>query len=248
MKYRSGQSLLHRLHPVVKLGWLLSVTVAVFVLDSVAGPVMTAGCAVGLLWLSGWPPWRIPGVRVWLPMSAAIFVIQIAFVREGDPLVGAVTSGGVAAGLRAVGRLLTVVLMSALFVTTTEPVSLAYALMNAGLPYRWGFALMTALRLAPAFQVEARHIHRAQLVRGVAYETRGPRRWWLILRHLCLPLLVSSLRTAQTLSLSMEGRAFGLHPRRTYLREVVAGRRDIVAGLLLVVLLLAAVWYGWVRS
>ena len=103
---------------------------------------------------------------------------------------------------------------------------------------------MTALRLVPVFRVEAHHVYRAQLVRGVAHDASGPRKWWLILRHLCLPLLVSALRTAHSLSLSMEGRAFGLHRKRTYLREVTAGYRDVVAGTLLAASILLALWYG----
>ena len=31
MRFQPGQSVIHRLHPVVKLAWLLWVTVAVFV-------------------------------------------------------------------------------------------------------------------------------------------------------------------------------------------------------------------------
>ena len=233
MPFVSGQSFVHRLHPAVKLAWLLWVTVAVFVSNSALLPPVAVGCAVCLLWWSGIAPWRIPGMRVWLILGAAILVTHAAVVREGDPLVGPLTTLGLINGVRAMSRLLAVILMSTLFVITTEPFSLACALMSIGLPYRWGFALVTALRLAPVFRVEAHHVYRAQLVRGVAYDAAGPRRWWLMLRHLCLPLLVSALRTAHSLSLSMEGRAFGLHRRRTSLRRVVLGRRDIVAGALL---------------
>ncbi|MBN2560078.1 MAG: energy-coupling factor transporter transmembrane protein EcfT [Phycisphaerae bacterium] len=240
MKYQPGQSMVHRLHPVVKLAWLLWVTVAVFVFDSVALPLIAVGCAVGLLWLSGVAPWRVAGMRVWLVLALAILVTQLLFVREGAPVVGPVTTGGLIAGVRATGRLLAVILMSALFVTTTEPYALACGLMGIGLPYRWGFALIAALRLAPIFQLEAHHVYQAQLVRGVAYDTAGPRRWWLVLRHLCLPLLVSALRTAHSLSLSMEGRAFGLYRQRTYMCDVSAGRRDFVAGALLALSIVAA--------
>ena len=244
MNFESGQSLVHRLHPTVKLAWLLWATVAIFVFDSVSLPLLVVGCAVGLLGLSGTAPWRVPGIRMWLILAVALLVTHALSVTEGEPLFGPVTRDGLAAGLRAMGRLLAVILMSALFVITTEPVSLACGLMKVGLPYRWGFTLVTALRLAPIFRLEAHHVYQAQLVRGVAYDASGPRRWWLILRHLCLPLLVSALRMAHSLSLSMEGRAFGLHRRRTYLREVAAARRDFVAGALLVVSLIIALWYG----
>ncbi|HUU84919.1 MAG TPA: energy-coupling factor transporter transmembrane component T [Phycisphaerae bacterium] len=244
MTYQTGHSVLHRLHPVVKLAWLLWVTVAVFVFHSVALPLAAVGLALALLWLAGVPPWRIPGARACLILGVGIVVLHAVVARHGEPLIGPVTTVGLVNGLRAAGRLLAVILMSTLFVTTTEPVSLACALVGAGLPYRWGFALVTALRLAPVFRVEAHHVHRAQLVRGVAYDAWGPRRWWLILRHLCMPLLVSALRTAHSLSLSMEGRAFGLHRRRTSLRQVNITRLDVAIGALLLLSIGAASWYA----
>ena len=248
MLFEPGQSLVHRLHPAVKLAWLLWVTVAVFLFDSAVLPLMAVGCAVGLLWLSGTPPWRIPGLRLWLLLGMALLITLAVLIRSGDSLWGPVTTDGLVAGVRAMGRLLAVILMSALFVATTEPFSLACALISVGLPYRWGFALVTALRLAPLFKLEAHQVYQAQLVRGVAYDTAGVRKWWLILRRLCLPLLVSALRTAHLLSLSMEGRAFGLYGRRTYMREVSTSRRDLVAGGLLVASVLLAVWRAWSHS
>jgi energy-coupling factor transport system permease protein len=226
------------------LAWLLWVAVAVFVFGSASLPLAATVGAVVLLWLAGVAPWRIPGKRVWIAVGLGVLVIQVAFVRGGESVLGPVTDAGLHAGLRAAGRLLAVVLLSTLFVATTEPFSLACALMRVGLPYRWGFALVTALRLAPAFRLEAHHVYQAQLARGVAYDAAAPRRWWLLLRHLCLPLLVSALRTAHCLSLSMEGRAFGLHPRRTYLREVTAGSNDLVAGGLLAASIALALWWA----
>jgi energy-coupling factor transport system permease protein len=242
MKSKTGQSFVHRLHPVVKLAWLLWVTVAVFVFDSVTLPLVAVGCAVVLLWLAGVPPWRIPGMKLWLTLGMAILVTQALAVGGGETIIGPVTTAGLLAGVRALGRLLAVILMSALFVMTTESFSLACALMRVGLPYRWGFTLVTALRLAPIFRLEAHHIYRAQSVRGVAYDAKGPRKWYLILRHLCLPLLVSAMRTAHCLSLSMEGRAFGLYPQRTYMREVTVGPGDVIAGVLLLVSVVAAAY------
>ena len=233
---------------MVKLAWLLWATVAVFAFTAPALPLVVAAVAAGLLWRAGVGPSRWLGIRLWLPLGVAILVTQMVVVRDGDPLWGPVTTGGLVAGVRALGRLLAVVLASALFVATTEPVTLACALMRAGLPCRWGFALVTALRLAPVFRVEAHHIYRAQLARGVAYDSRGPRRWWLLLRNLSLPLLVSALRTAHSLALSMEGRAFGLHPQRTFLREVRYRPADAVAAVLLLASVALAVWLARARS
>jgi len=244
MTYQAGHSMTHRLHPLVKLAWLLWATLVVFLFQTPLLPLTAVVCAVLLLWNSGIAPWRIAGTRAWLIVGAVIFVTHALAVRDGATILGPVTDTGIAAGARAAGRLLAVLLTSTLFVTTTEPVSLAYALVRAGLPYRWGFALVAALRLAPIFRVEAHHVYRAQLVRGVAYDGSALRRWWSMAKYSTLPLLVSALRTAHSLSLSMEGRAFGLHKRRTYLREVRFAPRDAAAGLALAASILAAILYA----
>ena len=234
--------MLFRLHPAVKLAWLLWATIVVFIF---ASPVLSLVLAIGallLLWLHGRPPWRVSGLALWFVLGLAIFVAQTLTVRSGEVLWGPVTTGGIEAASRSLGRLLAVVLTSSLFVATTEPVLLAQALMNLGLSYRWGFALITALRLAPIFRLEAHHVYRAQLIRGVACDHIGPARWGQLLRHLGLPLVVSALRTAHNLALSMEGRAFGLHPRRTSARTLTFGLRDLIAMSLLVLSLLVAVW------
>lgn len=232
--------MLYRLHPAVKLAWLLWVTLVVFLFASPILPLTLAGGALLLLCLHGRPPWRVSGLPLWLMLGLAIFAAQTLTVRTGETLWGPVTTDGLEAAGRSLGRLLAVVLASTLFVTTTEPVLLAQALMNLGLPYRWGFALITALRLAPLFRLEAHYAYRAQLIRGVAHDRHGPGRWLLLLRRLCFPLLVSALRTAHQLALSMEGRAFGLHPRRTSARNLTFGPRDFVALSLMGLSILAA--------
>jgi len=240
--FRPGDSLVYRVHPVVKLAWLVWAVIAVFAFDSTILPVAAAGLAAALLRLSGVRLREVPGARLWSGLLVMVVAVQVVGVRAGDPVLGPVTVGGLLAGARAGGRLAAVVLLSALFVATTEPYALACGLMRLGLPCRWGFALVTALRLAPLFRLEAHQAYRAQLVRGVAHDARGPRRWWLRLRYLSLPLLISALRTAQALSLSMEGRGFGSHRRRTFMRQVVFGWRDVGAVVVLLISVGLGVW------
>ena len=241
MKAATDPSLIRRLHPVVKLAWLLWATVAVFAFDSPVLPLAVVGMVMVLFRLAGFAPWRVPGIRLCLTVAVILLLAQVAVVRQGEPVLGPVTDAGLIAGVRAAGRLLGVILLSTLFVATTEPFDLASAMMKAGLPYRWGFALVTAMRLAPIFRLEAHHVYRAQLVRGVAYDAGVPRRAWLVLRHLYFPLVVSALRTAHSLSLSMEGRGFGLQPKRTCMHEVRTGSADRFAVVLLALSLAAAV-------
>jgi energy-coupling factor transport system permease protein len=247
--YHPGDSFLHRLHPLTKAAWLVFGTVAVF---AVRSPWAVVG-AVGLLW-AGFPVagvrlGRLRGTRLFATTALLLGLLQVLFVRQGivlleiGPLV--VTGGGVEQGVYVAGRFLSVVLLSYLFVLTTEPNDLAYALMRAGLPYRYGFALITALRLVPTFEQEGQIVYNAQLARGVRYDVRSPRRFLTLARQFVLPLLVSALGKVDGLAVSMEGRCFGKYPTRTFLRQVRATWLDGAALGLLIASLAAMAYWRW---
>lgn len=238
--YRPGESLLHRLHPLAKLAWLVGGTVLVFVVPTpwaVLGmlTLIAAAFALGKVTLRD-----LPGLRLFGFMALMLMVLQLTFVRTGAVLLEVgplrVTTDGLAAGVYVAGRLLSVILLSYLFMLTTEPNDLAYALMQVGLPYRYGFTLITAIRLVPLFEQEGQTVYQAQLARGIAYDAGGPRRFLTLARQFFLPLLVSALGKVDALAVSMEGRCFGKYPRRTYLREVAYTWRDGAAVAVLVAL------------
>lgn len=231
--YQSGSSLLHRLHPLVKGVWMLLATLVVFGVRS-PWPVL----AVLGLALLAFPLCRLRlrgmrGTRLLVATAALLGLLQVLFVHSGllllriGPL--AVTQDGVRGAAYVAGRFASVVLLSYLFVLTTDPNDLAYALMQAGLPYRYGFALITALRLVPVFEQEGQIVYNAQLARGVQYDVRSPRRFLALARQFFLPLLVSALGKVDALAVSMEGRCFGKYPRRTFVRQVYLARRDVAA-------------------
>jgi len=238
--YQPGESWLHRLHPLVKLAWLLGGTALVFLVRE----AWAVAAAVLLLLLcfpmAGLQLGRVRGARTFATTAMLLGLLQLIFVHSGTTLLQfgslQISSGGLSAAVYVAGRFLSVILLSYLFVLTTELNDLAYGLMRAGVPYRYGFALVTALRLAPAFEREGHIVYKAQLARGVQYDVRSPRRLVRLARQFTLPLLVSALGKVDALAVSMEGRCFGMHARRTFLREVRATWHD---GVALVALLLA---------
>lgn len=231
--YRSGTSLLHRLHPLVKFAWLLWASVFVFLVQT---PLAVLGVLVLIAVAFSTSKLHlrdVRGRRLFLSTTLGLILVQVLFVSEGQVLfaIGPIrmTLQGLKAGVYVAGRFLDVVLLSYLFVFTTEPNDLAYGLMQVGLPYRYGFALVTALRLAPLFEQEGRTVYQAQLARGIAYDVRSPRRFVTLARRFFLPLLVSALSKVDALAVSMEGRCFGKYPQRTFMREVRFTWRDGVA-------------------
>jgi energy-coupling factor transport system permease protein len=243
--YQPGSSIFHRLHPLVKGAWLLFGTIIVFVVPS----PWVVFASVGLLLLAfswaGLSLGQVRGTHLFITTALLLGVLQVLFVRQGAVLVRAgpliVTADGVEAGVYVAGRFISVVLLSYLFVLTTDPNDLAYALMRAGLPYRYGFALVTALRLVSVFEQEGQIVYNAQLARGVQYDVRSPRRFLALARQFFMPLLVSALGKVDALAVSMEGRCFGKYPTRTFLREIHPTRLDVVAVILLLLGVVAVV-------
>lgn len=161
--YQPGGSLLHRLHPLTKGAWLLFGTVFVFAVRNPWAILATLGLTACAFLLAGFSLGGIRGTRLFASTALLLGALQILFVRQGGVLLQAgplvVTSGGIAAGIYVAGRFLSVILLSYLFVLSTDPNDLAYGLMRAGLPYRYGFALIMALRLAPVFEQEGQIVY-----------------------------------------------------------------------------------------
>lgn len=238
LTYVENTSLLHRLHPLVKLVLLLSFSLTVFALSSLAGEALLFGCLLAAFPLAGLgPAFFFRKLRFILLFGLFILLVQVLAVREGlllrqfvlGPVTLSVWSAGLLGGLGMMLRFLNIIGASYLFVATTDPNRLAYALMQAGLPYRYGFMLITALRFIPLFQLELAQVRNAQLAKGIELEGLSPRRLLAAVKYLYLPLVISALSRVESLAISMENRAFGLYPTRTYLDFQALTGRDKLA-------------------
>ncbi len=223
--YVPGRSLLHQMNPLVKMVLLAAFTITVFAVKFLPWQFI-----LFLLMLSGYglaglgPGFFVSKARMILRFCFFILLIQVIFWHEGHivwffSIAGlrvSVWSEGLIRGVGISLRFLNVVGSSYLFVSVTNPNQMAYALMQAGLPYRYGFMLITSLRFIPLFKLELTQIRNAQMAKGIDLQDKSLKGLARQVRHTFLPLLVSALEKVDALTMSMEGRAFGLHPTRTY--------------------------------
>jgi energy-coupling factor transport system permease protein len=242
LSYQPGSSIAHQLYPLTKFGWLLIATVMFFLLQDGRLLMATAGlCALALFFINQ-DIWATRGFRFVCTTGIALFLLYLVFDKSGQVLFDpgydflVISSGGLMMGLRFSGRFLSIVFMSYIFILTTDPSDLAYALMKIGLPYRYGFMLVTALRLAPIMEEEGQTIYQAQLVRGIRYDRRNLHKLLLIIQQFMTPLLISALRRADKLVFSMEGRGFGKQPVRTFRKRPSATYLDLTLTLGLILL------------
>jgi energy-coupling factor transport system permease protein len=247
VQFIRGESVLNRMDPLSKLLWILIVGVVGFVLGSplLLGLLLVAVVSTGLVF------GRIP-IRPVLRTSVYLLILAggVAFgqllIRKGGavlvplPLVP-ITYDGVEWALRFAFRVMLVSYTSLMFVWTTDPRKLVMGLIYLGLPYRFGYGLFVALRFMPLIEHEAQVIGEAQAVRGVKEASgriEGARRY-------AIPLLVAAIRRSEDVAITMDSRAFGAYPDRTYVERfhwTTSGIAWVVIWLIFSALLTYAEW------
>jgi energy-coupling factor transport system permease protein len=129
-----------------------------------------------------------------------------------------------------------------IFLSTTRNEEIATGLVKLGVPYRFAFAVSTALRLVPTIAATGSTISQAQRSRGLDLESGN-----LIQRvrkntPLLIPVFVSTIRSTNVFSMALESKGFGASPKRTYFLRLAMGRRDALVLVVFALLLIAALF------
>jgi len=256
-QFRAGASVFHRLDPMTKFAWLLSISLLAFgayiAWIQILITLIVLFTAMVLARLSPGEIWR--GTWLFLIACTSFFLIQTLtlpgslklFTILGKPIYAESADYALASAL----RIYTIILSSLVFVRTTDPRELAISLVTqAGIPYRIAYAFFIALRIIPTIEEEIKIIQSAQAVRGVAKQ-RGLSGRIKDMKRYAMPLLVGSLRRASIMVMSMESRAFGAYPTRTFLDppKMGLGGRLFCAGMVAAVIgWYAALLFGLVHT
>ena len=151
--------------------------------------------------------------------SSILFLLQVFFISEGRvllalPLGLAVTGEGIVFSARLCLRLIGATLPLTVMLAVTRLSDLTRALERTlRVPYRYAFALSTAIRFIPILARDFSAVVEAQTARGVELDGNLLQRVRLLL-PLCVPLLVSSVRRIESAALSAELRGFHLRAQR----------------------------------
>lgn len=257
VRYDKGNSWLHRLNPLTKLSVVVAYCVVVFLLASLPLELVCVACTLVVERAIG--SRQITAMmlsRFTLMLVVSIVAMQALMTHSGTVLVVIpvyfthlrITDAGLLNGVVIALRFLSVVLVSALFIVTTDPVDLVYSLMRAGVPYRYGFMVILVMRLSTIFELELKTVVNAQKMRGLRVDQSGVKGWLRCLRCTVMPMLVCALSRVDSLVVSMEGRAFGYRKTRTFVTADRYGLLDkllIVGSSSLLLLTLLDTIFGW---
>jgi energy-coupling factor transport system permease protein len=222
--YLDRASAVHRLHPRVKMIWVLVVFVAVMSFNSpvyqavIVGGVFALGAAAHLT-----PGDLLSRVRPVLLIALLIAAVWALFGPAGPPVwdfwifhVSTTSlSYGIAAGLRVV----TLAVAFFLVLETTEQADILYGLISMRVPYHFAFIITSIFRFAPTISGEMSVIREAQRARAMDFDSGS-----IIVRvrksmSFVIPLLVRVLKTTVELSLAISSKAYGAYPTRTFYRQ-----------------------------
>mgnify|MGYP000846722886 CR=1 FL=1 len=193
------------------------------------------GCALFVLpiWISAKIDIRpIKGLLIAILIFALVSVVfstfynydfpdQIVLFKLG-PLTA--TDSGFRTGLTLGFRASIPAFVALILICTTDPASLAKAMMKMHMPLSVSFMMMGALKMFPLVSAEMSNIKTAQTIRGVKYG--GMKNNFKAFRLAVFPLIINSLRKSRVTGVAVECKGFGKRAWKEYYQGFKFSRND----------------------
>jgi len=234
-----GDSLIHRINPLVKIVWVVGYIILAFSTQNIIILYSMALFAFLLAPIAGVTKPLLKGALILVPIASSLLALQIiapAVEKPWTPVaeIGALTiyGDGLYYGLVLLGRIVASLLIALVMVMTTHPSDLFTSLAKIKVPYTLNFMLAMTMQLIPVFQREVGIILSAQKSRGM----KGS--GFAAVLPSFVPVFVGAIERVQQLSISLESRGFGSDGVKTSFRQVRTRPSDWVLGILGAIILL----------
>lgn len=245
LEYVPGESFLHRMNPVAKLGAAFLLAIVCFATSNFAVLAVVLALDVALAISCKMVPQALGLAKAVAAFSLLLALIALLFTPQGAVLAvlpwGYIGAGSVTAALLIVVRLVACAVPLFLVFYVTKLTDMANALVKVlHVPYKYAFAFMSTVHFIPVFMNDMAGIMEAQTARGIEFDGGFLKKVRLMM-PLCVPLLVSSVRKTNSAAIAAEVRGFTLRTRESGYKEYPFAPSDVAALVLCVVLLACAV-------
>jgi len=231
LQYIERNSPLHGAYPLAKLAWVFLVAAGLFMYrEPLSGAIMFLLVLFTAIVVARVPPSTVlRSSRLIFGLGLLLMIFHF-FANPGEPVyrIGplTITDVGLHEGPIFFFRLSVVVLASFVLIWTTDIRDLMVSLTQAGIPYRYAFAVFLALRFLPLVQREVDAVKAAHAIRGRANRSNLVHRFKLWQRYM-FTVLINGLRKAEATATAIECRGFGAYPDRTYVKGVTFKPRSL---------------------
>lgn len=254
-QYVPQDSLVHKLHPTLKLILLLAIMVGLLALK---GPLSFA-YVIGLWFLVVFAA-RLSPLYVLRGLKPLLFLLVLTLtlhtlLTEGEttlftagPLV--ITQEGLFEGAYFAGRLAVLVGFTTLLTLTTSAVELAFAIEQLSKPFEvlgfpsgeFAMMLTISLRFIPVLFREMDKILKAQRCRGAPFHRGGLKDRAKAYLSILIPLFLNSFQRAEELAVAMDIRGYDPGAPRTRSRQHPLDLYDVLAAVVVLGVLALALW------
>src|SRR5215207_3984548 len=182
--------------------------------------------------------------HIWfILVTIAVFTIILwsVFGSGETPLFLFVESEALLYSISIALRINITIIAGMIFLSTTRNEEIATGLARIGIPYRFAFAVSTALRLVPTIAATGSTISQAQRSRGLDLESGNILERIRKYVPLLVPVFVTTLRSTNVFSMALESKGFGAGGKRTFYLQTAMHRRDVVVIVVFVAILAAAI-------
>lgn len=228
----AGNSVIHRIHPLVKIVWVLGYIVLAFSTQNIVILYSMAAIAFLLAVLGGVVRPLSKALIIIVPTGASLLALQIMAPAADQPwtVIGnlgpvMLYGDGLYHGFVLLGRILACLILALVTIMTTHPSDVFSTLSKLKVPHTFNFMFAMTLQLIPVFQREVGIVMSAQKSRGMkgaGFQAVVPS---------FVPVFVGAIERVQQLSISLESRGFGSGGARTSYRQVVGRPIDWIIGI-----------------
>jgi len=246
LEYVPGNSLIHRLNPMVKLIGSILFAVACFCTSNLVFVCCMLVLALAMAASCGMLRQTTGLMKAVFVFSLLLAIIQVLFTPSGDLLLelpwGYIGTGSLLAALTTVIRLeaAAIPLFLTFYVTKVSDMTNA-AVKVLHVPYKYAFTFSSTVHFIPVFLNDMSGIMEAQTARGVEFDQGGIFKKIGLMMPLCVPLLVSSVRKTNSAAIAAEVRGFNLRTRASGYKDYPIAGIDAAALALTLALLAASI-------
>ncbi len=215
---RIEASLLSRLHPGIRVLMIGGLLIAPLMFRSLMGELLSLAIIIPLMILSK------SIVEVGKLIKGSLFFLIIIILT--NYLFSREIGFSVAMGM----RLISMLILSAVFFASTDATEIGDLLGNLGFPPYISYSFVMALRFIPVLAEDAQNIIAAQESRGLELSKGNLLTRIRNMIPILIPLVILAIRRAQQLAEALESRAFGSGKRTSYW-EYRISEKDVLAVL-----------------
>ena len=252
-QYYPTDSLIHKMDPRCKILLTIAYMVAIFLVKSYLGYLVTAILLFSTIAIS-----KVPLRVVLRSIRAVIFllmftlIINLLFYKQGTVIASwwkiTITWQGIDYAIKMLFRLTMLVMGASMLTFTTTATELTDGLESLLYPLKFikvpvhdiAIIMSIALRFIPTLVEETQKIMNAQKARGAELDTGSFFKRVRAMLPILIPLFVSAFRRADELADALDARCYNASDKRTKMKVLKFTLKDYLA-MVIVALFIAAI-------